>query len=392
MMRLAINGLFQANGGCLKNLRHLLRCWEPAVRLGQFDYTIYASPHTARALGDAEPLRSRITILPEAGRSWMGRKYAEQVLLRRHLHRDRPDVLLCPANTAPSRSPVPTVVVFQNAAPFSRDAGLRRLGPKLWVRFNLLRHQMLRTATKADHLVFGSDHFRRLFLASSGLDASATSVVPRAVDRDLTDRPIAPAGPGSRFDSRFLLCTSYLYPYKNILELIAAFDHLSREAELQDVRLVFAGGASVCGRYHRQVQQAIAASAFPDRIELLGSISANEVRWLLDRCAAFVFPSTCENCPTALMEALTAQVPIVSSNLSSMPEVAGPAALYFDPYNPLQIADQVRRVLTQPALAEQLRRRARDRSALMDDHQATADHMFAILRQTAAWPSVAAAA
>ena len=126
MMRLAINGLFQANGGCLKNLRHLLRCWEPAVRLGHFDYKIYASPHTANALGDAESLRSRITILPEAGRSWIGRKYAEQVLLRRHLDRDRPDVLLCPANTAPSRSPVPTVVVFAFLALLFYMAGYRR--------------------------------------------------------------------------------------------------------------------------------------------------------------------------------------------------------------------------------------------------------------------------
>jgi glycosyltransferase involved in cell wall biosynthesis len=71
----------------------------------------------------------------------------------------------------------------------------------------------------------------------------------------------------------------------------------------------------------------------------------------------FVFPSLYEGFGLPPLEAMASGTPVITSNVSSLPEVVGDAALLIDPYEPDAIADAMRRVLTQPALREDLRQR-----------------------------------
>jgi glycosyltransferase involved in cell wall biosynthesis len=72
---------------------------------------------------------------------------------------------------------------------------------------------------------------------------------------------------------------------------------------------------------------------------------------------AFVFPSLYEGFGLPPLEAMASGTPVVTSNVSSLPEVVGDAALLIDPYEPQSIADALRRILTEPSLRADLRAR-----------------------------------
>jgi glycosyltransferase involved in cell wall biosynthesis len=79
--------------------------------------------------------------------------------------------------------------------------------------------------------------------------------------------------------------------------------------------------------------------------------------------AVFVFPSLNEGFGLPPLEAMASGAPVVTSNVSSLPEVAGDAAVLVDPRDPRAIADGIRRVLTEPGLRETMRAKGLARAA-----------------------------
>ena len=101
------------------------------------------------------------------------------------------------------------------------------------------------------------------------------------------------------------------------------------------------------------------------------------------RCELFVFQSTCENCPNTLIEALAAGLPIACSSSGVMPEIAGQAAVYYDPFAPRDIARALREVVSRPQLAAELRERARAQSLKFPTWQEVGRRTFDTLRRAA---------
>jgi len=99
-------------------------------------------------------------------------------------------------------------------------------------------------------------------------------------------------------------------------------------------------------------------------VRFLGFVPDDTLAVLYRLAAVFVFPSLYEGFGLPPLEAMASGTPVVTSNVSSLPEVAGDAAILVDPYEVGSIVDGVRRVLTDPQLAAELRRkglvRARD--------------------------------
>lgn len=97
-------------------------------------------------------------------------------------------------------------------------------------------------------------------------------------------------------------------------------------------------------------------------IEFLGHIDKSRLPEFYSRAEIFVFPSIRESFGHPIVEAMSCGVPILISNLSYAHEICGDAAVYFDPFNPKDIADKIIKVLENDGLKADLRRRSIERA------------------------------
>jgi glycosyltransferase involved in cell wall biosynthesis len=99
-----------------------------------------------------------------------------------------------------------------------------------------------------------------------------------------------------------------------------------------------------------------------NHVHFMGFVPEDELPALYNGADLFVFPSLYEGFGLPVLEAMACGTPVITSNVSSLPEVAGNAALLVDPYNVDELADAMRRILSDPALAADLRARGLERA------------------------------
>ena len=117
------------------------------------------------------------------------------------------------------------------------------------------------------------------------------------------------------------------------------------------------------------------------RVERTGYISDDELPRLLRGCDCFVYPSLWEGFGIPVLEAMSAGLPVVCSDVSSLPEVAGPHAAYCDPYDPTSIASAINRALVMPDAERDARTSAAQEWASRFTWDATADQFHQVLSE-----------
>jgi glycosyltransferase involved in cell wall biosynthesis len=152
-----------------------------------------------------------------------------------------------------------------------------------------------------------------------------------------------------------LLSVSAKRPHKNLAALIDALALLPAEGRPM---LVLPGYPTA---HERELRERAAAAGVSADVRLAGWVSGAELEGLWSLAEGFVFPSLYEGFGLPVLEAMARGVPVACSNASSLPEVAGEAALLFDPHDPSAIADALRRLLGDAALRERLRRMGGER-------------------------------
>lgn len=155
----------------------------------------------------------------------------------------------------------------------------------------------------------------------------------------------------------YVASVSHLQGFRNIVELIEGFV-LANEGAMPRRQLLIAGVEQLPG-YLARIRAAIDRLRAHDDVKLLGAIPQAGIRPFVEGCEVFAFSSTCENCPTSLIEAMSCGVAIACSNVGVMPEIARDAVLYFDPYSPADIARVLRRLFDEPELRRELGERSR---------------------------------
>ena len=171
---------------------------------------------------------------------------------------------------------------------------------------------------------------------------------------------------------------SHIWPYKNVLQLIEGF--VLAQARMSAPFTLLLAGRFFVPSYEQLVLNLL-STLDPDgtRVVLLGHVEHAASQELLEGATGFVFSSTCENCPTALIEALVAGSAIACSNVGVMPEIAGQAAIYFDPDDVASVADALARLMSEPDLRRDLRDRARARAVEFPDQRAVAEQTLRVL-------------
>jgi glycosyltransferase involved in cell wall biosynthesis len=219
------------------------------------------------------------------------------------------------------------------------------------------------SARRAAHICAISDFTRQTLLDRLGLSPERVTTTHLAADVGF--HPGSPA----RLDGRrildkhglkageYLLFPGNTWPHKNHE---AAFEALRvlREAYGLDPLLVCTGSPKEA---HRELLAKIEDAGLGQRVRFLGYCALDDMPPLYEGAAGLVFPSLFEGFGLPLLEAMWCDCPIVCSNVTSLPEIAGDAALLADPRSPEELAQALYRVLTDDDLRRLLIARGRHR-------------------------------
>ena len=178
-----------------------------------------------------------------------------------------------------------------------------------------------------------------------------------AADRDLIARRYQVTYP-------FLLYAGRVSPHKNVVRMIEAFSALKTELERDqaypDLKLIIIGD-DLSG--NPDLRRTVVRSGVQNDVRFLGFIPIEVLRIFYDEAKIFVFPSLYEGFGLPPLEAMAHGTPVVTSNVSSLPEVVGNAAVLVNPENVFEIMRALHRVLMDQALRERMKERGYQQAA-----------------------------
>jgi glycosyltransferase involved in cell wall biosynthesis len=207
--------------------------------------------------------------------------------------------------------------------------------------------------------------------------AGRVEVIPLGVPEALaTGRSAPPSERVNELPASFLLAVGTLEPRKNLPRLVAAYRSLPDELQAENPLVVAGPVGWETGETMRVLEE------LGDRCRLLGYVSDADLAALYRRCTVFCYPSLGEGFGLPVLEAMHAGAAVVTSDLSSLPEVGGDAVAYVDPHDTASIARGLEQLLRDPARRAVLSERARLRAGTFDWAD-TAARTLAVLEMAA---------
>jgi glycosyltransferase involved in cell wall biosynthesis len=190
------------------------------------------------------------------------------------------------------------------------------------------------------------------------------TVIPNAIDERFgtppADDEIQRVRERYQLSDEFVLYTGNIKPHKNVDRLIDAF-HQLREEGFGQLRLLIIGDEIST---HPSLRRAVHRWKLHKHVRFLGFVPDQTLAVLYRLASVFVFPSLYEGFGLPPLEAMASGTPVVTSNVSSLPEVVGDAAVLIDPLDPAAIASGIRQVLTDPGLRADLVARGLERARM----------------------------
>lgn len=285
------------------------------------------------------------------------RKYSPlfwtQLRLSHSLWQDQPEVLWMPMHNIPllRRNSMRTVVTIHDLAfKYFPEMFTKK---ELW-KLNLLAKMAI---TNSDGIITISESSKKDILKfypqikedkikviNHGFDAKIFSE-----ERNVTKEKEIKEN--LKITGEYVLYLGAIQPRKNLGVLIDAFEKLKENDKFSDLKLVLAGEKAWLWE---DVFQKIDNSPYKKDIIIPGKIKFSDLGHLMRGASVFCFPSLYEGFGIPLLEAFAARVPVVCSHNSSLPEVGGKAALYFDGYDVTDLARKIESIFSQEELKKDL--------------------------------------
>jgi glycosyltransferase involved in cell wall biosynthesis len=283
------------------------------------------------------------------------------------------DVLHGQANAVAPLSAVPTVATILDLIWMHHRGTMRgrdRFGMEIVTRAS---------ARRADRLIAISQAGRDDIAETLGVARERIDVTPLGVR--LSGSPAATPEPELRRSlqlgsARLVLCVAQKRVHKNLDALVRAMALL----QARDAVLVLPGAATP---YEDKLRRLAVQAGVAERVRFPGWVEVEQLQGLYDAASCFVLASKMEGFGLPVVEAMEHGLPVACSNVSSLPEVAGGAALLFDPLDDRAIAAAIDRLLGDHELAARLAARGRERCAQLT-WERTAEATFASYRRAIA--------
>jgi len=347
-MRIGLNLLFMIPrevGGTetyARGLLHGLRKIQPA-----YEFVLFLNRESADWAPSIESGFARV-VCPVNAISRGKRFLYEHFRLRENLKEHRIDLLHSLGYTSPVRLACPTIVTVPdlNFLAFGHLIPLaRRLMLKLTVKQSVLR---------TDKVITISEFSRREILSAYRIPAEKVAVTYLAAER-VAVQPVSAAS--ARADAGmgwmkepYMVAFSATYPNKNIPRLLAAYGEAKRRHHIPQ-RLVLIG--------HPFPMKDDPAKDLVGSGDVVwtGYVERQTLTEILKRAEFMVFPSFYEGFGLPVLEAMSRGLPVVCSNAASLPEVAGDAAITFDPFSVPDMAEKIAAVALSSSLRSELRKK-----------------------------------
>jgi len=223
--------------------------------------------------------------------------------------------------------------------------------------FGYARTSIGLAARRATRVLTVSESSKRDILRFVDTEPEKIAVIYNAYDErfaiDPAEEDVVRVRERYQLQDEFVLYAGNVKPHKNLERLIDAF-HIVRNRGLDHLKLVMIGDE--ISKY-TALRRAVHRHQLHKYVRFLGYVPEETLAVMYRLAGVFVFPSLYEGFGLPPLEAMASGTPVVTSNVSSLPEVAGDAAVLVDPYDPHAIADGIYRVLTDADLRKDLRRK-----------------------------------
>lgn len=225
--------------------------------------------------------------------------------------------------------------------------------------FNPLQRLRMRTlipnsARRAAAVLTVSEFSRRDIIERYAIDPERVLVTHNGVSPQFSRLPPEQAEAGTAhlgIARPFILAVSDLQPRKNLRRLIRAYSRLRRSGQCEH-ELVLVGQLGFRGHEVREEAERMGVGS---QVRQTGYVSQDELVGLYNRADVFVYPSLFEGFGLPVIEAMACGAPVLTSNTSALPEVAGDAAVTVDPHDEEAIGDGLARLLNDRTLRDRLR-------------------------------------
>ncbi len=269
------------------------------------------------------------------------------------LRSQRPCLLLSTANFASplfSLLKIPVVLGIHNLLPFHEPQWYREPNVIRRCRQHVLRFLTVRSTNRAARTIAFSRYAKDL-LCSRGVDDAAISVIHHGT------RPATEQWRGAHSDT--ILLVSHYFSYKNVDVAIRALPSV-QAATGRPIKLVIQGFPYDNG-YFTRMAALVRSLGLEKSVHLGKGVPSSELTSLYASSRCLIFPGIGENCPITLLEAMSVGTPIVAANAAPLAEICGPAAVYYDTFDPSSCAAAIINLLADVDLTEQLSAAGRDR-------------------------------
>jgi len=348
-VRIAIDARKLHDFGIGTYIRNLLKY------LASFDhdseYVIVCRPADAEHVRRMAP---NFTAVAEKAKPYSLR---EQIALPARLLSARVDLFHAPHYVLPPLVPCRSIVTIHDCIHLMFPQYLPNRLAYVYARASLAA-----AAARAIRILTVSETSKSDILRYCNVPADRIIVIPNAIDDRLATAPLAEDIQRVReryqLDGPFALYVGNIKPHKNLERLIEAF-HLVRREGFEGLKLLIIGDQ--ISKFPR-LRRAVDRYKLHKHVRFLGFVGDDTLSALYRLATVFVFPSLYEGFGLPPLEAMASGTPVVTSNVSSLPEVVGDAAVLIDPYSAKSIADGIQRVLVDPDLRATLRMRGLERA------------------------------
>lgn len=288
----------------------------------------------------------------------------EQIALAQAAEKYKCDILHCTSNTAPIWCKVPLITIIHDII-YLESISILKKGGTLYQKFgNMYRRLIVPIVARKSKIIttvseFECNRMRNFMGLGDNLVAVYNGVGEHFIK--ITDNKVlAAAKQKYNLPDNFMFFLGNTDPKKNTPNVLKAFADFNAKSKIK-YKLVMLDYESTA---LMQVLNDIGHPELKQDIVMTGYVPNAEMPAIINQCEVFLYPSLRESFGIPILEGMACGVPVITSNTSSMPEIAGDAAAIVDPTKPAEITAAIEKITSDPVYSEQLCKKGIERAKM----------------------------